>query len=165
MLLQLRLFLSPWQIVKYAFSGGRDTKEEHRKLGGNTALDVSYQYLTFFLEDDARLEHIKQVSCWKWGSWFLHTSGWVNGVWETDKQPSVAGSFILLQHYQSTVFIAQTLPSLNCPCNQCCRVHSQTWLTFARWAMTHNTVPRHLIQFNMLTHYQRPLCSLTGKPV
>lgn len=48
------------KIVKYAFSGGRDTKEEHRKLGGNTALDVSYQYLTFFLEDDARLEHIKQ---------------------------------------------------------------------------------------------------------
>jgi len=49
------------QILKYAFSGGRGTVEEHRKLGGNTEVDVSYQYLSFFLEDDAKLEQIKQV--------------------------------------------------------------------------------------------------------
>ena len=36
--------------------------EEHRKFGGNTEADVSYQYLTFFLEDDAKLEQIKQVA-------------------------------------------------------------------------------------------------------
>ena len=49
------------QINKYAFSGGRDTKVEHRRLGGNTEVDVSYQYLTFFLEDDEKLAQIKQV--------------------------------------------------------------------------------------------------------
>eukprot|EP00731_Ephydatia_muelleri_P028105 Em0019g978a len=46
--------------MKYAFSGGRDTIEEHRKLGGNTQVDVSYQYLTFFLDDDERLATIKK---------------------------------------------------------------------------------------------------------
>ncbi len=59
-MLYLLLF---WQINKYAFSGGRDTKEEHEKFGGNTELDVSYQYLTFFLEDDEKLAHIKKVMC------------------------------------------------------------------------------------------------------
>jgi len=50
-----------FQINKYAFSGGRDTIEEHRKHGGNTEVDVSYQYLSFFLEDDAKLQKIKEV--------------------------------------------------------------------------------------------------------
>lgn len=50
------------QINKYAFSGGRDTVEEHRRLGGNTVVDVSYQYLSFFLDDDDRLAQIKAVS-------------------------------------------------------------------------------------------------------
>ena len=49
------------QINKYAFSGGRDTKEEHEKHGGDTTVDVSYQYLTFFLEDDDKLQSIKEV--------------------------------------------------------------------------------------------------------
>ena len=49
------------KINKYAFSGGCDTKEEHEKHGGNTEVDVSYQYLTFFMEDDQRLAEIKQV--------------------------------------------------------------------------------------------------------
>ena len=49
------------KINKYAFSGGRDTKEEHEKYGGNTEVDVSYQYLTFFLEDDTKLAEIKEV--------------------------------------------------------------------------------------------------------
>ena len=46
---------------KYAFSGGRDTVEEHRRLGANTELDVSYQYLKFFMEDTERLKQIKDV--------------------------------------------------------------------------------------------------------
>ena len=36
--------------------------EEHRRLGANTDLDVSYQYLTFFMEDSERLKQIKDVS-------------------------------------------------------------------------------------------------------
>lgn len=47
------------KINKHAFSGGRGTVEEHRELGGNTDIDVSYQLLTFFLEDDAELEKIR----------------------------------------------------------------------------------------------------------
>ncbi|TRY71769.1 hypothetical protein TCAL_04770 [Tigriopus californicus] len=48
------------KINKYAYSGGGDTIEEHRANGGNCDVDISYQYLTFFLEDDARLEQIRQ---------------------------------------------------------------------------------------------------------
>ncbi len=62
-MLYLLFWLLFWQINKYAFSGGRDTKEEHEKFGGNTELDISYQYLTFFLEDDEKLAHIKKVMC------------------------------------------------------------------------------------------------------
>lgn len=40
------------KVNKYAFSGGRETVEEHREKGGNPDVDVSYQYLQFFLEDD-----------------------------------------------------------------------------------------------------------------
>ena len=47
------------KIKKYAFSGGRDTLEEHRKKGGNPDIDVSFQYLKiFFEEDDKKLEKI-----------------------------------------------------------------------------------------------------------
>ena len=49
------------QINKHAFSGGRDTVEEHKKYGGNCEVDVSFQYLRFFLEDDDKLEKIRQV--------------------------------------------------------------------------------------------------------
>ncbi|XP_063587801.1 tryptophan--tRNA ligase, cytoplasmic-like isoform X2 [Penaeus indicus] len=48
------------KINKYAFSGGRDTIEEHREKGGDCEVDVSYMYLTFFLEDDEKLEEIRQ---------------------------------------------------------------------------------------------------------
>ena len=44
---------------KYAFSGGGATVEEHRQNGGNCDVDISYQYLTFFLEDDEKLEKIR----------------------------------------------------------------------------------------------------------
>lgn len=46
------------KINKYAFSGGRDTVEEHRKLGGMPEIDVSYQWLNFFEEDDNKLKKI-----------------------------------------------------------------------------------------------------------
>lgn len=48
------------KVNKYAFSGGKDTVEEHRQFGGNTDVDVSFMYLTFFLEDDEQLEKIRQ---------------------------------------------------------------------------------------------------------
>ena len=38
--------------VKRAISGGQPTVEEHRRLGGDTSIDVAYQYLKFFFEDD-----------------------------------------------------------------------------------------------------------------
>ncbi len=48
------------KIKKYAFSGGRDTIDEHRKLGGNPDVDVSFQFLKFmFIEDDAELARIE----------------------------------------------------------------------------------------------------------
>ncbi|RLE39071.1 tryptophan--tRNA ligase [Candidatus Woesearchaeota archaeon] len=46
------------KINKYAFSGGQATVEEHRKIGGNPDVDISYQWLTFFEEDDRKLENI-----------------------------------------------------------------------------------------------------------
>ena len=48
------------KIAKYAFSGGKDTIKLHRELGGNTEVDVSYQWLRHFLEDDKKLADIKQ---------------------------------------------------------------------------------------------------------
>lgn len=48
------------KINKYAFSGGKDTVEEHREKGGDCEVDVSYMYLTFFMEDDNKLEEIRQ---------------------------------------------------------------------------------------------------------
>ena len=47
------------KINKYAFSGGGATVEEHREKGGNCEVDVTYKYLTYFLEDDIKLERIK----------------------------------------------------------------------------------------------------------
>jgi len=47
------------KINKYAFSGGQPTVEEHRKIGGNPDIDVSYQYLRIFFEpDDKKLKAI-----------------------------------------------------------------------------------------------------------
>ena len=44
--------------VGKAFSGGQDTRELQKQLGGRTAVDVPYQYLTFFLEDDEKLQSL-----------------------------------------------------------------------------------------------------------
>ena len=51
------------KINRHGFSGGRETEEEHRQLGGNPDVDVSYQYLSFFLENDEELAKIGEVSC------------------------------------------------------------------------------------------------------
>ena len=51
------------QIVKKignAFSGGQDSRELHRQLGGRTEVDIPFQYLQFFMEDDGELEGIRQ---------------------------------------------------------------------------------------------------------
>jgi len=48
------------KVKKYAYSGGGATLEEHREKGANLDVDIPYQYLTFFLEDDEKLEEIKQ---------------------------------------------------------------------------------------------------------
>jgi len=46
------------KVNKYAFSGGQTTVEEHREKGGNADVDVAYQWLTFFEEDDSKLKQI-----------------------------------------------------------------------------------------------------------
>ena len=48
------------KINKYAFSGGKASVEEHRKLGGNPDIDVSFQWLSIFFEPDgAKLKKIR----------------------------------------------------------------------------------------------------------
>ena len=45
--------------IRKAHSGGQPTVEEHRRLGGNADVDVAYQYLRFFFEqDDSELDRI-----------------------------------------------------------------------------------------------------------
>lgn len=46
------------KIRKYAFSGGQESIKEHREKGGNPDIDTSYQWLTFFEEDDKKLKQI-----------------------------------------------------------------------------------------------------------
>ena len=38
--------------IRKAVSGGQPTVEEHRRLGGDCAKDVAFQYLKFFFEED-----------------------------------------------------------------------------------------------------------------
>ncbi|PAV23327.1 tryptophanyl-tRNA synthetase [Pyrrhoderma noxium] len=46
------------KINRHGFSGGQETEEEHRRLGGNPDVDVSFQYLSFFLDDDEELKKL-----------------------------------------------------------------------------------------------------------
>lgn len=47
--------------INSAFSGGQRDVEQHRKLGGNPDIDVSYQYLRILFEpDDSELERIRE---------------------------------------------------------------------------------------------------------
>ncbi|KAK7105025.1 tryptophan--tRNA ligase, cytoplasmic-like [Littorina saxatilis] len=48
------------KVLRYAYSGGQATEKEHKEKGGDCDIDVSFQYLRFFMEDDARLEQIRQ---------------------------------------------------------------------------------------------------------
>jgi len=48
------------KIYRHAFSGGRSSTEEHRKLGGNPDVDVPFQWLYMFFEpNDKRIEEIR----------------------------------------------------------------------------------------------------------
>lgn len=47
------------KITSYAFSGGGRSLKEHKEHGANLDVDVPYQYLNFFMEDDSRLEEIR----------------------------------------------------------------------------------------------------------
>mgnify|MGYP001465498932 FL=1 len=47
--------------IKSSFSGGQATVEEHRAKGGNPDVDVAFQYLRYFFEeDDKELERIRK---------------------------------------------------------------------------------------------------------
>ena len=47
--------------IKASFSGGQSTIEEHRSKGGNPEIDVAYQYLRYFFEeDDDELNKIRE---------------------------------------------------------------------------------------------------------
>ena len=46
------------KIKKYAYSGGGETLAEHKANGANLEVDVSYNWLRFFLEDDEELARI-----------------------------------------------------------------------------------------------------------
>ena len=49
------------KINRHAFSGGGATVELHKEHGGNPDVDISFQYLRFFLEDDEKLESIEKA--------------------------------------------------------------------------------------------------------
>ena len=46
------------KINKHAFSGGQETAELQREKGADLEVDTAYQWLTFFLPDDAKLAEI-----------------------------------------------------------------------------------------------------------
>ncbi|KAK7255809.1 hypothetical protein RIF29_29230 [Crotalaria pallida] len=48
------------KVNRYAFSGGQDSVEKHRQLGANLEVDIPIKYLSFFLDNDDELEHIKK---------------------------------------------------------------------------------------------------------
>jgi tryptophanyl-tRNA synthetase len=54
---------SKQQIVKKinrSFSGGRDTQEEHERLGGDVESSVTFKYIEIFEADDEKVETIRQ---------------------------------------------------------------------------------------------------------
>jgi tryptophanyl-tRNA synthetase len=48
------------KVMRYAFSGGKDTVEEHRKHGGNPDVDMAFQWLRYFEPDDEKLADIRK---------------------------------------------------------------------------------------------------------
>lgn len=49
------------KINKHAFSGGRPTVEEQREHGADLSVDVAYQYLAIWLDDDEELARIGEA--------------------------------------------------------------------------------------------------------
>jgi tryptophanyl-tRNA synthetase len=49
------------KIRKYAFSGGKDTIQEHRAKGADLNVDISYAYLQYFEENDDQLKEIGEA--------------------------------------------------------------------------------------------------------
>lgn len=47
-------------IRAHAYSGGRTSIAEHREKGGDPEIDVPYQYLSYFFEDDD--EHVRELA-------------------------------------------------------------------------------------------------------
>lgn len=47
-------------IRSHAFSGGKERLIDHQTYGGDIRVDICYQYLTFFLEDDDQLKSIAE---------------------------------------------------------------------------------------------------------
>ena len=48
------------KVNKYAFSGGKETVEEHREKGGDVSVDVPFQWLSILFEpDDKRLGEVR----------------------------------------------------------------------------------------------------------
>lgn len=47
------------KIKKYAFSGAPKTLEELQEKGCDLSVDIPFNYLRFFLEDDSKLEEIE----------------------------------------------------------------------------------------------------------
>jgi len=50
------------KIKSHAFSGGGASREEHEANGGNPDIDVAYQYLSFFEDNDEKMETLAKVS-------------------------------------------------------------------------------------------------------
>lgn len=48
------------KINKYAFSGGQATVEEHRAKGGDISVDIPFQYLKYFYDNDEDLGDIER---------------------------------------------------------------------------------------------------------
>lgn len=46
------------KINKFAFSGGKDTIQEHKEKGANLAVDIPTYYLKLFLEDEEEYQHV-----------------------------------------------------------------------------------------------------------
>ncbi len=46
------------KVITHAFSGGGETKKLHQLNGANLTVDVAYQYLLYFLDDDLELSRI-----------------------------------------------------------------------------------------------------------
>ncbi|EKX47021.1 hypothetical protein GUITHDRAFT_86582 [Guillardia theta CCMP2712] len=46
------------KINRYAFTGGRATVEEHRRLGGDLKVDVPFRYIEFFHENDTHVQEL-----------------------------------------------------------------------------------------------------------